>query len=81
MSSALTNTGSPWLRLRLAIKHYFIHGKIERTKYLIRAQPFISMENLRVYMLKAGRTFTGSTAVVCEKIGDQIDSDLEKVAL
>lgn len=39
------------------------------------------MENLRVYMLKASRTFIGSTAEVCEEIGNQIDSDLEKVAL
>jgi hypothetical protein len=37
------------------------------------------MENLRVYMLKASMTFIGSTAEICEKIGKQIDSDLEKV--
>lgn len=38
------------------------------------------MENLRVYMLRASRTFIGSTAEVCEMIGNQIDSDLQETA-
>jgi hypothetical protein len=36
----------------------------------------ISMDKLRVYMLRAGKEFEGSTSEVCEQISKQIDSDL-----
>ena len=31
---------------------------------------------LRVHMLKAGKTFEGTTAEVCEQLGKQIESEL-----
>jgi hypothetical protein len=34
------------------------------------------MDKLRVYMLRAGKEFEGSTSEVCEQISKQIDSDL-----
>jgi hypothetical protein len=45
----------------------------------------ISMDKLRVYMLRAAKSFEGSTSEVCEQISNQIDSDLailndEKIA-
>lgn len=36
----------------------------------------ISMDKIRVYMLKAGKAHEGSTSEVCEEISKQIDSDL-----
>jgi hypothetical protein len=35
-----------------------------------------SMDKLRVYMLRAGKIFEGSTSQICEQISKQIDSDL-----
>ena len=53
-------------------------------KELIPDPHTISMDKLRVYMLKAGKAFEGSTSEVCERISKQIDSDLaiydEKIA-
>lgn len=54
-------------------------------KQLILHLHIISMDNLRVYMLRAGKEFEGSTSEVCEQISKQIDSDLailhdEKIA-
>lgn len=34
------------------------------------------MDKLRVYMIKAGKAFEGSTSDVCERINKQIESDL-----
>ena len=34
------------------------------------------MDKLRVYLLRAAKSFEGSTVEVCEQIGKQIDSDL-----
>ncbi len=45
-------------------------------KKLIPDAPMISVDILRVYMLKAGKIFEGSTSEVCERISKQIDSDL-----
>lgn len=45
-------------------------------KELIPDVHMISMDKLRVYMLKAGKAFEGSTSEVCERIIKQIDSDL-----
>lgn len=36
----------------------------------------ISVDRLRVYMIKAGKAFEGSTSDVCERISKQIDSDI-----
>lgn len=35
-----------------------------------------SVDKLRVYMIKAGKAFEGTTSEVCEQISKQIDSDL-----
>lgn len=45
-------------------------------KELIPDAHMISMDKIRVYMLKAGKAFEGSTSEVCERISKQIDSDL-----
>jgi hypothetical protein len=45
-------------------------------KRLISDDHMISVDKLRVYMLKAGKIFEGSTSEVCERISKQIDSDL-----
>ena len=34
------------------------------------------MDKLRVHMLRAGKTFEDTSAVVCEQISNQIDSDM-----
>jgi RecJ-like exonuclease len=38
------------------------------------------MDKLRVYLMKAGKTFEGSTAEICAQIGQQIDFDLMKLS-
>jgi hypothetical protein len=45
-------------------------------KRLILHLHMISMDKLRVYMLRAAKSFEGSTSEVCEQISKQIDSDL-----
>ncbi len=45
-------------------------------KELIPAAPMISMDKLRVCMLKAAKVFEGTTSEVCEQISKQIDLDL-----
>jgi hypothetical protein len=36
----------------------------------------VSMDKLRVYLMKANKTFDGTTAEVSDQIGNQINSDL-----
>ena len=38
------------------------------------------MDKLRVYLMKAGKTFEGSTAEICTQIGHQINFDLMKLS-
>jgi hypothetical protein len=38
------------------------------------------MDKLRVYMMKASRTFEGTTAEICSQIGEQINSDLTRLS-
>jgi hypothetical protein len=36
----------------------------------------VSMDKLRVYLMKASKTFEGTTAEVSAEIGKEIDSDI-----
>jgi hypothetical protein len=38
------------------------------------------MDKLRVYMMKASKTFEGTTAEICFQIGEQINSDLTRLS-
>jgi hypothetical protein len=38
------------------------------------------MDKLRVYLMKAGKTFEGTTAEICTQIGKQINSDLVRLS-
>ena len=38
------------------------------------------MDNLKVYLIKAGKKFEGNTAQVCEEISKQVDSDFAALA-
>jgi flavodoxin len=38
------------------------------------------MDKLRVYLMKASKTFEGTTAEICEQIGEQINSDLMRLS-
>jgi hypothetical protein len=38
------------------------------------------MDKLRVYLMKAGKTFEGSTVEICTQIGQQINLDLMKLS-
>lgn len=78
LSSVTTSLAS--CRTPVESSHKIIHLGIEQTNRHIRGQLKAIMENLRVYMLRASRTFIGSTAEVCEMIGNQIDSDLKETA-
>jgi hypothetical protein len=40
----------------------------------------VSMDKLRVYLMKAGKTFEGTTAEICAQIGKQINSDLMRLS-
>ena len=40
----------------------------------------VSMDKLRVYLIKAGTTFEGTTAEICAQIGKQINSDLMRLS-
>ena len=40
----------------------------------------VPMDKLRVYLMKAGKTFEGSTAEICTQIGQQINLDLMKLS-
>jgi flavodoxin len=40
----------------------------------------VSMDKLRVYLIKASKTFEGTTAEICAQIGNQINSDLMRVS-
>jgi hypothetical protein len=49
-------------------------------KHLILWMWLVSMDKLRVYLMKAGKTFEGSTAEICTQIGQQINLDLMKLS-
>jgi hypothetical protein len=38
------------------------------------------MDKLRVYMMKASKTFEGTTAEICSQIGEQINFDLTRLS-
>ena len=38
------------------------------------------MDKLRVYLMKAGKTFEGTTAEICAHIANQINSDLKRLS-
>jgi hypothetical protein len=38
------------------------------------------MDKLRVYLMKAGKTFEGTTAEICVQICKQINSDLMRLS-
>jgi flavodoxin len=38
------------------------------------------MDKLRVYMMKASKTFEGTTSEICDQIGEQINSDLMRLS-
>jgi hypothetical protein len=40
----------------------------------------VSMDKLRVYLMRAGKTFEGTTAEICAQIGKQINSDLMRLS-
>jgi hypothetical protein len=45
-------------------------------KDLIRCMRVVSMDKLRVYLMKASKTFEGTTVEVSDQIDNQINSDL-----
>lgn len=45
-------------------------------KHLIRRMLHVDMDKLKVYLMRAGKAFEGTTTEVCEEIVKQIDSDL-----
>ena len=44
-------------------------------KHLILRMWILSMDKLKVYLIRAGKTFEGSTGQVCDEIAKQIDYD------
>jgi hypothetical protein len=49
-------------------------------KHLILWMRLVSMDKLRVYLMKASKTYEGTTAEICDQIGQQIDFDLMKLS-
>ena len=67
--------GREFLEISTLLNYRAIMHDLCIGKPLILALSMISMDKLRVYMLKAGKAFEGSTSDVCEQISNQIDSD------
>jgi hypothetical protein len=40
----------------------------------------VSMDKLRVHLMKASKTYEGTTTEICDQIGQQINLDLMKLS-